>query len=67
VPRGSESAIGPRYPDALGLPMRSSSVPKYHNDPFDRMPVAQAQAEGLTLVTADKLIPLYAVTILHTD
>ena len=25
----------------------------HHRDPFDRMLVAQAQAEGLTIVTAD--------------
>jgi len=37
------------------------SLPKRHNDPFDRMLVAQAQLEGLTLVTHDRRILAYAV------
>ena len=34
---------------------------KHHTGPFDRMLVAQAQIERLTLVTADANIPRYAV------
>ena len=40
-------------------------LPKHHNDPFDRMLIAQAQVEELILVTADKLIPLYEVAVMH--
>jgi PIN domain nuclease of toxin-antitoxin system len=36
-------------------------LPRYHNDPFDRMLVAQAQCEGLILVTADPAIARYDV------
>jgi PIN domain nuclease of toxin-antitoxin system len=36
-------------------------LPAHHNDPFDRMLVAQAQCEGLTLATADPLIAPYDV------
>ena len=43
----------------------AARLPQHHRDPFDRMLIAQAQAEGLTLVTADKLIPLYDVAIMH--
>jgi PIN domain nuclease of toxin-antitoxin system len=32
-----------------------------HSDPFDRMLVAQAQCEGLTLVTADPAITAYEI------
>ena len=39
-------------------------MPMYHRDPFDRMLIAQAQAEGLTLMTDDRHAPLYPVTIL---
>ncbi|MGV1100879.1 type II toxin-antitoxin system VapC family toxin [Thiovibrio sp. JS02] len=39
-------------------------LPAHHRDPFDRMLVAQAQAEGLTIVTADLRIPLYTVKTL---
>ena len=37
---------------------------RHHADPFDRMLIAQAQSEGLTLVTRDANIRLYAVEIL---
>ena len=37
-------------------------LPPHHSDPFDRMLVAQAQAESLTLVTADEQLRAYEVT-----
>jgi len=37
------------------------SLELIHRDPFDRMLVAQARAEGATLVTADRDIRTYAV------
>lgn len=40
---------------------QAGSLPKLHGDPFDRMLVAQAQVEGLTLVTADANILRYPV------
>ena len=40
---------------------RAAALPPRHRDPFDRMLIAQAQAEGLTLVTRDSHIPLYDV------
>lgn len=40
---------------------RAAALPMHHRDPFDRMLVAQAQAEGLVLVTRDRCIPLYEV------
>jgi PIN domain nuclease of toxin-antitoxin system len=36
-------------------------LPEIHKDPFDRMLIAQAQTEGLELVTCDKAIPKYSV------
>jgi PIN domain nuclease of toxin-antitoxin system len=42
----------------------AASLPLHHRDPFDRMLVAQAQAEGLTLVTHDRLLEPYDVEIL---
>jgi PIN domain nuclease of toxin-antitoxin system len=35
------------------------SLPPIHRDPFDRMLVAQAIAEGLTLVTSDPAVAKY--------
>jgi PIN domain nuclease of toxin-antitoxin system len=52
------------------LPVRSrhalaaGALPKHHGDPFDRMLVAQAQAEGMTLVTNDSRIAAYDVPVL---
>lgn len=43
---------------------RAAGLPPHHRDPFDRMLVAQAQAEGLTLVTRDRLLEPYEVEIL---
>ena len=40
---------------------RSAALPNHHLDPFDRMLIAQAKAEGLVLVTRDARIPLYDV------
>ncbi len=44
---------------ALGLP----ALPPLHRDPFDRMLVAQALAEELTLVSADREIRRYPVPV----
>lgn len=38
-------------------------LPPHHRDPFDRMLVAQATMEGLTLVSRDESIALYDVDI----
>ena len=54
-----ELAITSRYTSAL------KSLPTIHSDPFDRMLVAQAMADGLTLVTADRRLALYPVATLR--
>ena len=36
-------------------------LPMIHKDPFDRMLIAQAQCEGLTLLTADSALAAYPV------
>jgi PIN domain nuclease of toxin-antitoxin system len=41
-----------------------ASLPMHHRDPFDRMLVAQARREGLTLVTADPMFRRYEVDLL---
>ncbi len=41
-------------------------LPSHHNDPFDRILVAQATVEGLTLVTADRKLEPYRVPVLWT-
>jgi len=47
------------------LPLRSDhavaidTLPPIHRDPFDRILVAQAMVEGITLLTADPLVAMY--------
>jgi len=36
-------------------------LPEHHKDPFDRMLIAQAQAEGLVIITNDKKIARYNI------
>jgi PIN domain nuclease of toxin-antitoxin system len=40
-------------------------LPPHHRDPFDRMLVAQAATEGLTLASRDASVALYDVEILN--
>lgn len=37
-----------------------ASLPPIHKDPFDRMLIAQATLEGMTLLTADPIVAKYA-------
>lgn len=40
-----------------------ASLPHHHGDPFDRMLIAQARVERLTLVTHDKALAAYDAAI----
>jgi PIN domain nuclease of toxin-antitoxin system len=40
------------------------SLPDHHDDPFDRLLIAQARHEGLTVVTSDAAFEEYGVAIL---
>ena len=40
-----------------------ANLPNHHRDPFDRLLVAQAQAGSLTIITADRELALYEVTV----
>lgn len=40
-------------------------LPQHHKDPFDRLLVAQAQVEKLTLVTRDPRLKAYAVQVIE--
>jgi PIN domain nuclease of toxin-antitoxin system len=40
---------------------RLESLPWHHRDPFDRLLIAQAQAEALTVLTGDRTFDDYAV------
>ena len=51
-------AVTPRHAQLAG------GLPRHHDDPFDRMLVAQAQLEGLTCVTRDPAFAAYDVSVL---
>jgi PIN domain nuclease of toxin-antitoxin system len=40
-----------------------SELPHHHRDPFDRLLIAQAQVEGMAILTADHAFRLYQVEI----
>jgi len=41
-------------------------LPAHHRDPFDRLLIAQARIENLTIVTEDRAFDAYRVPLLHT-
>ena len=54
-------------PISLRHALAVRSLPSHHADPFDRMLVAQAQCEDLTIVTADRAIEHYDVRTLDAS
>lgn len=51
----------PSLPVTAAHGVRAGRLPMVHEDPFDRLLVAQAQAHRLVLVTRNDWIPLYDV------
>jgi len=47
-----------------GHALAAGQLPLHHRDPFDRMLIAQARAEGMVLLTADTAFKRYDVEIL---
>jgi len=45
----------------LSHALRAGSLPDLHRDPWDRLLVAQAQVEGIPIITADPAIGRYDV------
>ena len=45
----------------LGHVLAAAALPAHHADPFDRILIAQAQAERIPILTADETIRRYAV------
>lgn len=41
-----------------------AELPLHHRDPFDRMLIAQAQVEGMTIATSDRAFDAYDVALL---
>ncbi len=45
--------------------MAVGELPSIHKDPFDRLLLAQAKEEGLTLLTTDETLAKYPVSVLY--
>lgn len=43
--------------------LAAGALPRHHNDPFDRMLVAQARSEGVAIVSSDSLLAAYEVEV----
>lgn len=63
----AERAIGEGF-EPLGITLdhalHAGRLPLHHRDPFDRMLIAQARVEGMTLATADATFAEYDVPVL---
>ena len=57
--------------DALPLQhshaLQVAALPWHHRDPFDRLLVAQAQVEGLPILSADRQLEAYDVEVRRAD
>lgn len=65
VPKDLEEGVKVSDFQLLSIEMRHvleiEKLPRYHNDPFDRILIAQARAENLIFVTDDTKIKKYDV------
>ena len=52
-------------PISLRHALAVESLPLHHRDPFDRLLIAQAASESLTIVTGDHQLERYGVQILR--
>jgi PIN domain nuclease of toxin-antitoxin system len=64
LPEALERTGFETLPIAGAHALAAGALPPHHRDPFDRMLVAQAVAEGLTVVTRDVRFAAYGVAVL---
>jgi PIN domain nuclease of toxin-antitoxin system len=50
---------------SLAAALRVRALPWHHRDPFDRLLIAQAAEDGLTIVTRDDVLEAYGVPLLR--
>ena len=54
-------------PISLFHAQQAGRLPQHHKDPFDRMLIAQAQAEGLQILTKDQHFPAYGIKLINAS
>lgn len=63
IEAGVEKSGFEKLPILFAHAEEAARLPRHHLDPFDRMLVAQARLEGLTLVTGDRQMEPYDVEV----
>lgn len=63
---GVEAAGFEKLPITFGHAQAVGMLPRHHSNPFDRMLVAQALCERLTIVTHDRRFAPYGIDLLWT-
>ncbi len=70
APNNLEKELKKHYfevlPIALPHTWRTIQLPFHHRDPFDRLLIAQAQVENLTIVTHDSKLQMYEISLIMT-
>ena len=70
IPEEFATAVAASKFEELPITFRHATLagglPPHHADPFDRMLVAQAMSEGLTLVTHDTAFLAYGLPVIRT-
>lgn len=54
-------------PAGIADSLAAGALPIHHRDPFDRMLIVQARQNGLALVTSDRAMEHYDVTLMAAD
>ena len=62
LPREMECSGFRSLPVTVAHALAVRTLPRLHGDPFDRLLIAQALLEGLTLITSDAAIARYPVS-----
>lgn len=61
IPEQVKKAEFVELPVTIRHAVEIASLPRHHSDPFDRILIAQARVEGLTLLTTDAALEDYDV------
>ena len=64
--RMRSSGVGP-LPITHSHTLRVAELPAHHGDPFDRLLIAQAQLDNLTILTSDRSFAKYDIDLRWAD
>jgi len=59
----TDNAIG-ILPIEMNHCIRLQTLPFHHRDPFDRLLIAQAECEKLSIISADENFPVYEIEVI---